>query len=112
MELGAAGLVCERHGQQPALGRRARDHRAADGLEVLARFFLGVGRPAGGEPLQAEGRARRVAHVAARVAGPFFEEERLHSGLERFVVERGGWRSGWALPAEDETQDQPHGRLV
>src|SRR5438874_6620673 len=59
MEFGTARFVRQRHHEQPALERHARQHEPRDGGEVLARFLVGVGRASLRQRLQPEGGAGR-----------------------------------------------------
>ena len=88
MERIAAGLVRERHHQQPARQRIARhdEHACGDGLEVLTRLLFGP-RGAGGHGDLQEIVGSRVARDAPGGAGTFLQQNRLNLRLECLVIE-------------------------
>src|ERR1051325_7394474 len=107
----AARFFRERVHQQAALLRMPGHDVSTDRLEVPSRLFVVPRRGAGRQGLQvARPRGTAMTDVTASVAVAFFEEDRLYSGLEEFVVQRG--RLG-NQHREDEDQRQGlHARSV
>src|SRR5437899_3362099 len=86
----AARLLGEGMDQQPALLGMAGHDVSADRLEVLSRLFVIPCGSARRQELKiARRRAAAMADVTARVARPLFQEDRLHTLPEEFVIE---WR--------------------
>src|SRR3979490_3251649 len=86
----AAVFGRQRMQQQPAGRGIARIDEFGDHLEILARLLLGPGAAARRKLLQTEIIvALDVAHVAAGVAVPLLQEDRLDAALEGFEIERG-----------------------